>query len=154
MPTPPSSSGLPIPNEAPRAGFEAPLVDDPTLINIFDYEARALELLPEMALSYYVSGSGDERSDDKQNEGHAAERLGNEQVGHAAADECPQDAVAEAEGRGNEHDRHEHDVRLDAADDDQRRESRMRDPENDGEECAGVGDGSGLRTLLDGCDRV
>jgi 4-hydroxymandelate oxidase len=62
MPTPPSSSGLPIPNEAPRAGFEAPLVDDPTLINIFDYEARALELLPEMALSYYVSGSGDERT--------------------------------------------------------------------------------------------
>ena len=62
MPTPPSSSGLPIPNEAPRAGFEAPLVEDPTLINLFDYEARALELLPEMALSYYISGSGDERT--------------------------------------------------------------------------------------------
>jgi 4-hydroxymandelate oxidase len=59
---PPSSSGLPVPHEAPKAGFEAPPVEDPTLINIPDYEARALECLSEMALSYYVSGSGDERT--------------------------------------------------------------------------------------------
>jgi isopentenyl diphosphate isomerase/L-lactate dehydrogenase-like FMN-dependent dehydrogenase len=57
---PPSS--LPIPNEAPKAGFEAPSVEDPTLINVLDYEARAVERLSEQALAYYVGGSGDERT--------------------------------------------------------------------------------------------
>ncbi|HET7520687.1 MAG TPA: alpha-hydroxy acid oxidase [Candidatus Limnocylindria bacterium] len=58
----PSPTGLPVPNEAPKAGFEAPVVEDPTLINVMDYEARALATLSEMALSYYTSGSGDERT--------------------------------------------------------------------------------------------
>jgi 4-hydroxymandelate oxidase len=57
-----SSTGLPVPNDAPKAGFEAPPVDDPTLINVLDYEARALEVLSEMALSYYTSGAEDERT--------------------------------------------------------------------------------------------
>jgi 4-hydroxymandelate oxidase len=62
MPPPPSSSGLPVPNEAPKAGFEAPSVEDPTLINLFDYEQRAVERLSEQALAYYVGGAGDERT--------------------------------------------------------------------------------------------
>jgi 4-hydroxymandelate oxidase len=55
-------SGLPVPREAPKAGFEAPPVDDPSLINVHDYERAAAELLSEQALSYYVSGSMDERT--------------------------------------------------------------------------------------------
>jgi 4-hydroxymandelate oxidase len=54
-------SGLPVPN-GPKAGFEAPSVDDPSLINLHDYERAAAELLPEQALSYYVSGAMDERT--------------------------------------------------------------------------------------------
>jgi 4-hydroxymandelate oxidase len=54
--------GLPVPREAPKAGFEAPKVDDPTLLNLHDYERAAMERLPEQALSYYVSGSMDERA--------------------------------------------------------------------------------------------
>jgi 4-hydroxymandelate oxidase len=55
-------SSLPVPRGAPKAGFEAPLVDDPTLINLHDYERAAAELLSELALSYYASGSMDERT--------------------------------------------------------------------------------------------
>src|SRR5919106_6977836 len=54
--------GLPVPREAPKAGFEAPQVDDPTLLNLHDYERVARGRLPEQALSYYVSGSMDERA--------------------------------------------------------------------------------------------
>jgi 4-hydroxymandelate oxidase len=57
-----SPTGLPVPNDAPKAGFEAPPVDDPTLINVLDYEVRALEVLSEMARSYYTSGAEDERT--------------------------------------------------------------------------------------------
>jgi 4-hydroxymandelate oxidase len=46
----------------PRAGFEAPKVDDPTLINVFEYERRAAKLLPESALAYYTGGAMDERT--------------------------------------------------------------------------------------------
>lgn len=56
------SSGLPIPSEAPKAGFEAPRVEDPSLINLHDYERAAAERLSEQAQSYYVGGSGDERT--------------------------------------------------------------------------------------------
>lgn len=55
-------SGLPIPREAPRAGFEAPRVDNPDLLNTFDYERAAAERLSEAALAYYVGGSMDERT--------------------------------------------------------------------------------------------
>ncbi len=54
--------GLPVPREAPKAGFEPPKVDDPTLLNIHDYERAALERLSEQARSYYLSGSFDERT--------------------------------------------------------------------------------------------
>ena len=37
--------GLPVPREAPKAGFEAPQVDDPTLLNLHDYERAAAERL-------------------------------------------------------------------------------------------------------------
>ena len=53
---------LPVPSEAPKAGFEPPKVDDPTLLNVHDYERVALERLSEQAHSYYVSGSFDERT--------------------------------------------------------------------------------------------
>jgi 4-hydroxymandelate oxidase len=54
--------GLPVPPEAPKAGFEPPKVDDPTLLNVHDYERAALERLSEQARSYYLSGSFDERT--------------------------------------------------------------------------------------------
>ena len=54
-PSPPVAPG-------PKAGFEAPKVEDPTLINVFDYERRAADLLPESALAYYTGGSMDERT--------------------------------------------------------------------------------------------
>ena len=53
---------LPVPREAPKAGFEAPRVDDPTLLNLHDYERAAAERLSAQALSYYVSGAMDERT--------------------------------------------------------------------------------------------
>ncbi len=52
----------PVPREAPKAGFEAPSVDDPTLLNLHDYERAAAERLSAHALSYYVSGAMDERT--------------------------------------------------------------------------------------------
>ncbi|HET6746463.1 MAG TPA: alpha-hydroxy acid oxidase [Candidatus Limnocylindria bacterium] len=55
-------SGLPVPREAPKAGFEAPRVDDTSLLNIHDYERTAMERLSEQARSYYVSGAMDERT--------------------------------------------------------------------------------------------
>jgi len=58
MSAPPSPSAA----SGPKAGFEAPKVEDPTLINVFDYERRAAELLPKGALAYYTGGSMDERT--------------------------------------------------------------------------------------------
>jgi 4-hydroxymandelate oxidase len=55
-------SGLPVPREAPKAGFEAPRVDDTSLLNVHDYERTAMERLSEQARSYYVSGAMDERT--------------------------------------------------------------------------------------------
>ena len=57
-----SPSSLPIPGGAPKAGFEAPAVADPTLISVLDYERRAADSLSEQALAYYVGGSDDERT--------------------------------------------------------------------------------------------
>jgi 4-hydroxymandelate oxidase len=54
--------GLPVPGNAPKAGFEAPRVANPDLINVFDYERVAAERLPEAAMAYYVGGSMDERT--------------------------------------------------------------------------------------------
>jgi 4-hydroxymandelate oxidase len=54
--------GLPVPRQAPKAGFEPPHVADPTLLNLHDYERAALGRLTEQAHSYYVSGSFDERT--------------------------------------------------------------------------------------------
>jgi 4-hydroxymandelate oxidase len=58
MSEPPSQSAAP----GPKAGFEAPKVEDPTLINVFDYERRAAELLAKGALAYYTGGAMDERT--------------------------------------------------------------------------------------------
>jgi 4-hydroxymandelate oxidase len=58
MSEPPSMSAA----SGPRAGFEAPKVEDPTLINVFDYERRAADLLPDSALAYYTGGALDERT--------------------------------------------------------------------------------------------
>jgi 4-hydroxymandelate oxidase len=49
-------------DEAPKAGFEAPRVEDPNLINVLDYEREAAERLSETALAYYVGGAMDERT--------------------------------------------------------------------------------------------
>jgi len=57
-----SPSTLPVPGDAPKAGFEAPSVEDPTLINVHDYERAALERLSEQAQAYYGSGADDERT--------------------------------------------------------------------------------------------
>ena len=57
-----SESPAPPAEPGPKAGFEAPKVDDPTLINVFDYEARAAELLSTNALAYYAGGAMDERT--------------------------------------------------------------------------------------------
>jgi 4-hydroxymandelate oxidase len=54
--------GLPVPGNAPKAGFEAPRVANPDLINVFDYERVAAERLSEAAMAYYVGGSMDERT--------------------------------------------------------------------------------------------
>jgi 4-hydroxymandelate oxidase len=54
--------GLPVPGNAPKAGFEAPRVANPDLINVFDYERVAAERLSEAATAYYVGGSMDERT--------------------------------------------------------------------------------------------
>ena len=54
--------GLPVPRQAPKAGFEAPKVEDPTLLNLHDYERAAAERLSATALSYYMSGAMDERT--------------------------------------------------------------------------------------------
>jgi isopentenyl diphosphate isomerase/L-lactate dehydrogenase-like FMN-dependent dehydrogenase len=59
MPEPPV---LPSPGTAPKAGFEAPGVEDPTLINVFDYERRAAERLSAGPLAYYAGGAMDERT--------------------------------------------------------------------------------------------
>jgi 4-hydroxymandelate oxidase len=53
---------LPIPASAPRAGFEPPDVEDPSLINVFDYERRASERLAAGPLAYYAGGAMDERT--------------------------------------------------------------------------------------------
>jgi 4-hydroxymandelate oxidase len=55
-------AGLPVPREAPKAGFEAPEVPDPSLLNVHDYERAALERLSDEARSYYMSGAFDERT--------------------------------------------------------------------------------------------
>jgi 4-hydroxymandelate oxidase len=54
--------GLPAADQAPKAGFEAPRVDDPTLLNLHDYERAAMARLSEQARSYYTSGAFDERT--------------------------------------------------------------------------------------------
>ncbi len=52
---------------APRAGFEAPAVADPSLVNVFDYERAAAERLSDGPLAYYSGGAMDERTlDDNQ----------------------------------------------------------------------------------------
>lgn len=54
----------PLPGFAPlpRAGFEAPSVADPTLVNVFDYERAAAERLAAGPLAYYTGGAMDERT--------------------------------------------------------------------------------------------
>lgn len=44
------------------AGFQPPRVDDPTLVNLHDYEQRAHERLSEGALAYFAGGANDERT--------------------------------------------------------------------------------------------
>jgi len=44
------------------AGFQPERVDDPSLVNLHDYEAAAAERLPAGALAYYAGGANDERT--------------------------------------------------------------------------------------------
>ncbi|HEV7199372.1 MAG TPA: alpha-hydroxy acid oxidase [Candidatus Limnocylindria bacterium] len=44
------------------AGFQPETVDDPTLINLHDYEQAAVARLPAGALAYYRGGANDERT--------------------------------------------------------------------------------------------
>lgn len=44
------------------AGFQPPRVDDPTLVNLHDYEQRAHERLSAGALAYFAGGANDERT--------------------------------------------------------------------------------------------
>jgi 4-hydroxymandelate oxidase len=53
---------LPVPGDAPKAGFEAPRVSNPDLISVADYERAAAERLSAAAMAYYVGGSMDERT--------------------------------------------------------------------------------------------
>jgi 4-hydroxymandelate oxidase len=46
----------------PKAGFEAPQVEDPNLINVFDYEREASARLGAGPLAYYTGGAMDERT--------------------------------------------------------------------------------------------
>jgi 4-hydroxymandelate oxidase len=46
----------------PKAGFEAPQVADPNLINVFDYEREASTRLAEGPLAYFTGGAMDERT--------------------------------------------------------------------------------------------
>jgi isopentenyl diphosphate isomerase/L-lactate dehydrogenase-like FMN-dependent dehydrogenase len=66
MPGPPPQSkraSLPTPaSAAPKAGFEAPQVEDPNLINLLDYEREAADQLAEGPLAYYTGGAMDERT--------------------------------------------------------------------------------------------
>jgi 4-hydroxymandelate oxidase len=62
-PPPPKRASLPTPaSAAPKAGFEAPRVDDPNLINLLDYERVAAGGIPRGALAYYTGGAMDERT--------------------------------------------------------------------------------------------
>jgi 4-hydroxymandelate oxidase len=57
--------GLDAVSEAPRpalAGFQPESVDDPTLINLHDYEQAAATRLTPGALAYYTGGANDERT--------------------------------------------------------------------------------------------
>jgi 4-hydroxymandelate oxidase len=53
---------VPSPATAPRAGFESPRAEDPTLVNVFDYERKAAERLLAGPLAYYAGGAMDERT--------------------------------------------------------------------------------------------
>lgn len=50
------------PDSIQPAGFQQPPTQDPTLINLADYEAAALTRMSPDALAYYVGGSMDERT--------------------------------------------------------------------------------------------
>jgi 4-hydroxymandelate oxidase len=62
-PPPPKRASLPTPaSVAPKAGFEAPQVEDPSLINLLDYEREAADRLAEGPAAYYTGGAMDERT--------------------------------------------------------------------------------------------
>lgn len=59
----PNPATAPTPTGAvPTAGFEAPQVADPNLINVFDYEREAVARLGEGPLAYFTGGAMDERT--------------------------------------------------------------------------------------------
>jgi isopentenyl diphosphate isomerase/L-lactate dehydrogenase-like FMN-dependent dehydrogenase len=72
MAEPPSA---PIPPAAPKAGFEAPRVADPTLVNVIDYERVAAERLAAGPLAYYAGGAMDERTLDDNRAAFARRRI-------------------------------------------------------------------------------
>jgi isopentenyl diphosphate isomerase/L-lactate dehydrogenase-like FMN-dependent dehydrogenase len=62
-PPQPKRASLPTPaSAAPKAGFEAPQVEDPNLINLRDYERVAADRLAEGPAAYYTGGAMDERT--------------------------------------------------------------------------------------------
>ena len=58
----PPRAPLPGFGPAPKAGFEAPPVADPSLVNVFDYERAAAGHLAAGPLAYYSGGAMDERT--------------------------------------------------------------------------------------------
>jgi 4-hydroxymandelate oxidase len=62
-PPQPKRASLPTPaSAAPKAGFEAPQVEDPNLINLLDYEREAADRLAAGPAAYYTGGAMDERT--------------------------------------------------------------------------------------------
>jgi isopentenyl diphosphate isomerase/L-lactate dehydrogenase-like FMN-dependent dehydrogenase len=58
----PEPTHAPVPVVPPKAGFEAPVVADTTLVNVFDYERAAADRLATGPLAYYAGGAADERT--------------------------------------------------------------------------------------------
>jgi isopentenyl diphosphate isomerase/L-lactate dehydrogenase-like FMN-dependent dehydrogenase len=79
----------------PKAGFEAPQVADPNLINVFDYEREAALRLAEGPLAYFTGGAMDERTLSDNRAAFARRRI----VPRVMTDVSTIDATVEVLGR-------------------------------------------------------
>ena len=107
-PTPPNPATTPNPGTTPspattptadgampKAGFEAPQVADPNLINVFDYEREAALRLAEGPLAYFTGGAMDERTLSDNRAAFARRRI----VPRVMTDVSTIDATVEVLGR-------------------------------------------------------